>query len=158
MKRASHGPLGGIVDPSWRIGIVHSSFYPQEVSALVAGAKQELLAAGIASENISDHSVAGSFEIPLIGSVIAREKKADALIGIGIIIEGETAHAELLAREAARGIMDVQVTYGIPFAFEVLYVQSLSQAKARSSGTDNKGSEAARAVLHSLAEIAKLRS
>ena len=144
--------------PSWRIGIVFSSFYTEEVSALVDGAKAALLRAGIAEQNITEHAVAGSFEIPLIGSILAHEKKVDALIGMGIIVEGETHHAELLARESARGIMDVQVQYGIPFAFEVLYVKNLSQAKARSDGADNKGAEAAWAVLHSLANIRKLRS
>jgi len=85
-------------------------------------------------------------------------KKADALIGLGIIVEGETYHGEILARETARGIMDVQLQSHIPFAYEVLYVKTLEQAKERSMGADNKGGEAARAVLQSLAEIAKLYS
>ena len=158
MRTDHHASPAPKADPSWRIAIVYSSFYPEEVSALVAGAKQVLLAAGIPSENITDYPVPGSFEIPLIGSVIAHEKKADAIIGLGIIVEGETHHAELVAREAARGIMDVQIGYGMPFAFEVLYVDSLAQARGRSSGSDNKGGEAARAALHSLAQIRKLRS
>ncbi|NOS68214.1 MAG: 6,7-dimethyl-8-ribityllumazine synthase [Candidatus Peribacteraceae bacterium] len=145
-------------DPSWRIGIVYSSFYKEEIGAMVAGAKQVLLKAGITPTNITEHSVSGSFEIPLIGTALVFEKKVDALIGIGIIVEGETHHAELLARESARGIMDVQVRYGVPFAFEVLYVKKLRDAQVRSSGTNNKGAEAARAVLHSLAQIRKLRS
>jgi len=146
------------VDPSWLIGIIHSSFYPEEVSTLVAGAKQVLLESGIPSENIADYPAPGSFEIPLLGSVLAREEKADALSGLGIIVEGETHHADLIAKETARGIMDVQVHCGIPFAFEVLYVKKLSQAKVRSAGVRNKGGEAARSVLHSLAQIAKLQS
>ena len=117
-----------------------------------------LLKAGVPSKNIRAIPVPGSFEIPLLGAVLAQEKKADALIGLGIIVEGETHHADLLARETARGIMDVQVQYAIPFAFEVLYVKKLSQAKIRSTGAENKGEEAARAVLHSLAQIKKLRS
>lgn len=158
MKGAKSSSKNGIVDPQWRIGIVYSSFYTEEVERLVAGAEQVLLKAGIKAGNITEHPVAGSFEIPLLGSILAHEKKVDALIGIGIIVEGETHHAELLARESARGIMDVQVTYGIPFAFEVLYVKKLRDAALRASGADNKGAEAARAVLHSLAQIRKLRS
>lgn len=146
------------IDPAWRIAIISSSFYPKEVSRLVAGAKQVLLEAGIPSENIADYPVPGSFEIPLLGSVIAREKKADALIALGIIVDGETHHADLIARETVRGIMEVQIRHGIPFAFEVLYVEKLLQAKARSKGPSNKGGEAARAVLHCLAEMARIRS
>ena len=142
----------------WRIGIVHSSFYREEVGRIVAGARKMLEEAGIASKNISEHVAAGSFEIPLIGSVLAKAKKVDALLGIGIIVEGETHHAELLARESARGIMDVQLQYGIPFAFEILYVKNLKDAVLRSTGSSNKGAEAARAVLQSLAEMKRLRS
>ncbi|MSR87111.1 6,7-dimethyl-8-ribityllumazine synthase [Candidatus Peribacteria bacterium] len=143
-------------DPSWKIGIIRSSFYKEEVQALVDGARKTLLEAGISESNISEHPVPGSFEIPLLGSALAAAKKVDGLIGLGIIVEGETHHAGLVAAEAARGIMDVQVQYAMPFAFEVLYVKALSQAKERSSGADNKGAEAARAVLYSLAEISKL--
>ena len=145
-------------DPSWRIGIVYSSFYPEEIRSLIRGAREVLLKAGVPQENISEHKVAGSFEIPLIGSALAEAKKIDALIGLGIIVEGETHHAEAIAREAARGIMDVQVKFGIPFAFEVLYVKTLADAQVRSSGENNKGAEAAHAVLHSLAHIRHLRS
>jgi 6,7-dimethyl-8-ribityllumazine synthase len=142
-------------DPSWKIGIVYSSFYPQEVRLLVDGAKSALQAAGIKAGNISEHQVAGSFEIPLIGSALSEAKKVDGLIGIGIIVEGETHHAELVAKQAVQGIMDVQVRYRVPFAFEVLFVKELAQAKVRASGADNKGREAANAVLHSLAQLSK---
>ncbi len=156
--RTDHKPLPAVkADPSWRVAIIHSSFYPEEVGTLVAGAREALIAAGIDAKNVTDYPVSGSFEIPLIGAVLAQEKKADALIGLGIIVEGETHHARLIAGETARGIMDVQVTHGMPFAFEVLYVKKLSQAKVRSAGSHNKGGEAARAVLHSLAQIAGTR-
>jgi 6,7-dimethyl-8-ribityllumazine synthase len=140
------------------VGIVFASFYPDEIRALVEGAKKELITAGMPAANISEHEVAGSFEIPLIGAALTEAKKVDALIGIGIIVEGETHHARLLAESVAHGIMDVQVRYQIPFAFEVLYVKDLAQAKVRAEGEDNKGGEAARAVLHSLAQMAKLHS
>ena len=157
MRVVSHS-LSFSIDPSWRIAIVHSSYYPEEVLKLISGATQALIDAGIPEKNIAVHSTSGCFEIPLLGSVIAQQKKADALIGLGIIVEGETYHADLVARETARGIMDVQVRHGMPFAFEILYVKKLSQAKVRSAGSQNKGGEAARTALHSLAEIGKLRS
>lgn len=134
------------VNPLWRIGIVASMFYQDEMKKLIEGARGTFLEAGIPANNISVYETPGSFEVPLIGSMLAAKKKVDALIGLGIIIEGETHHANLLAENATRGIMDTQLKYGIPFAFEILYVDSLKLAHARL----NKGTEAANAVLQSL--------
>lgn len=142
------------VNPNWRIGIVYSPYYKEEAEAIVRGTEEALSAAGIKEENISKHVVFGSFEIPLIGAALCEAKKVDALVGIGIIVEGETQHARLLADQTAKGMMDIQVRYRVPFAFEVLYVNNLAQAKERSA----KGAEAAAAVLHSLAKLAELSS
>ncbi len=116
------------------------------MDALIASAEEALTEAGIDPKNIAVHSAAGSFEVPLLGAAIAEANAADALIGLGIIVEGDTHHADLLAREAARGIMDVQLQYRLPFAFEILYVDSLALAQKRL----DKGREAAIAVLQSL--------
>lgn len=140
-------PIIPSANPSWKIAIIHASYYPGEVAAMVKSAKDALLAAGVPGNNISVHAVHGSFEIPLMGSVMAQKQEVDALIGIGVIVEGETEHGNLIAEATAHGIMDVQVRFGMPFAFEVLYVKSLKDAQARA----NKGAEAAAAVLASLA-------
>lgn len=145
-------------DPSWRVAIVASSYYAEEIAGLIAGAKGTLLAAGVREENISVHDAPGSFEIPLIGSALAAAGSADALIGFGIIVQGETKHADLLATEVARGIMDVQLRHCLPFAFEVLWVGDLAQAQVRCTGPGNKGEEAAAAVLKSLAELSKIHA
>ncbi len=146
------------VDPSWRIGIVASSFHPEHVQGLIDGARQIFRSAGLAEEKVTIHPAAGAFEIPLIGAALAQAKSVDALLGLGVIVEGETHHARLLAESVAHGMMDVQVTYRIPFAFEVLYVQNITQALERCAGEQNKGAEAAIAVLHSLAQLQGLRS
>lgn len=149
-------PLPNDIDPSWRIGIVASSFYEEEIDSLIAAATKTLTDAGIDEEKISFHIVPGSFEIPLLGAALAKNKTVDALIAFGIIVEGETQHARLLADNTARGIMDVQVQYCIPFAFEVLYVDDLKTAQERCKDKNNKGVEAAHAVLHSLAQLRAL--
>lgn len=126
-----------------RIGIVYSQWYPEIVELLRASAIREFVKQGIAEGNISEHPSPGSFEIPLIGRNLAQEESVDALIALGVIVEGETHHADLIAREAARGCMDIQVHYGIPFGFEILYVDDIALAQARRE----RGEEAARAVL-----------
>ena len=154
MKQFSQRDLPPGINRAWRIGIVHSSFYKEEVAALVEGAVQVLKDAGISAAHIKTYAVPGSFEIPLIGAALAGEREADALIGLGIIVQGETHHARLIAEQAARGIMDVQVQYGVPFAFEILFVDTIALARERL----DRGEEAALAVLHSLAELKKIGS
>ena len=115
-------PLPQAIDTQWTIGIVASLYHQDLIDPMIKQATSILLKAGLKEKNISVHAAPGSFEIPLIGSALAATKKFDALIAFGVIIEGQTHHAELLARETARGIMDVQLDYHIPFAFEILYV------------------------------------
>lgn len=158
MKICKEDQISGKVDPNWKIGIVFSTYYEDEINSLVECAKETLIEAGISSDQISLHPVTGSFEVPLIGAALANAKEADALIGFGIIIQGETEHAEHVARETARGIMDVQTQYCVPFAYEVLHVNSLEEAQDRCGKSNNKGKEAACTVLHSLAELQSMRS
>lgn len=137
-------------DPAWRIGIIYSSFYPEIISAMREVAVQELLESGIQESCITQHEVPGSFEIPLIGKNLAEKKSVDALIALGVIVQGETHHAALIAEQSARGIMDVQLRYGIPFAMEILFVEDLKVARDRT----DKGLAAAKTVLKTLAAMA----
>jgi 6,7-dimethyl-8-ribityllumazine synthase len=154
LMKTEHKAFKSNVDPSWRIGIVASEYYSEQMDTLIKGALDELQKAGIPKENCSVHRVSGSFEIPLIGSELADSKSIDALIGLGIIVEGETHHASLIAQQVCRGIMDIQCKYRIPFAFEILYVDAIRQAEERL----DRGKEAAATVLHSLAKLRSIRS
>jgi len=141
------------VKNDWRVAIVHSSYYGDDVKKMVISAKESLMKAGIKKNRISVYEAAGTFEIPLIGAVIAEKEKADAIIGFGIVVQGETYHAQTIVSEAARGMMDVQTKFQIPFAFEVLYADSLSIARKR---LKTRGEEAAKAVLSSLGVIERI--
>jgi 6,7-dimethyl-8-ribityllumazine synthase len=158
MKQSHARPMPK-ADPAWKIGIVASYYYKEEMEGLVAGAKEALLEAGLPEANILLHEASGSFEVPLIGAALAESKKVDALIGFGIIVEGKTHHARLLAENVARAFMDVQMKHLLPFAFEILYVNDIAQAQERSApGPANKGREGAHAALHSLAELKRIRA
>ncbi len=147
-------PFAGSVDREWRIGIVYASFYKEECDRLVASAEEMLLSAGIPPDHIQKYPVFGSFEIPLIGAALAARKSVDALIGIGIIVQGETRHAALIADQAAEGIMRVQTEHHIPFAFEILAVDTMEQARERL----DQGAQAAQSVLQSLALLRRIGS
>lgn len=145
------------VRSDWRVGIVFAPYYKEETDALVKGAKDMLLAAGLPDANIILSVAPGSFEVPLLGRALAESGKVDAMIGFGIIVEGDTHHARLLAESVTTAMMEIQMDYVMPFAYEVLYVNTLEQARARSVGENNKGKEAAFAVLQSLVELEKIR-
>lgn len=157
MKKDHTISFPAVVDSNWKIGIVASSYYEEEINGLIEGAKKTFVAAGLSDANIIVYPAPGSFEIPLIGAALAEEEKVDALIGFGIIVEGETHHARLLAEAATNGIMETQLTYHIPFAFEVLYVNNIEDARRRCFGNESKGIEAALAVLHSLSSLSSIK-
>ena len=150
MKQDTPSPI--TADPSWSVAIIYSAWYPELVGPMVADARKTLLEAGIPEENITMHKAPGSFEIPLLGAAVAEAGSADAIIALGVVVNGETHHARLVAEQAARGAMDIQLKYLVPFAFEILYVDTIELAKTRS----DKGKAAAITTLHSLTELQRI--
>ncbi len=144
------------INPSWNIAIVAAQWHRDILQPMIEGAQKTLEDAGIPSSHISIHDAAGSFEIPLIGSALI--EKVDAIIGLGIVLQGETGHAEAIVTTTAQAMMDLQIKHGKPFAFEILHVTDLDTARARATGDQNKGFEAARAVLWSLSSLQKISS
>jgi 6,7-dimethyl-8-ribityllumazine synthase len=131
-----------------RIAVVAARFNEVITRKLVDGALAGLAALGVAGDDIDVAWVPGAFEIPLVARRLARSGRFDGVICLGAVIRGETAHFDLVANEAARGIADVSRDTGIPVIFEVLAVENLAQAEDRAGGSHgNKGWEAAEAVL-----------
>ena len=93
------------------------------------------------------HWVPGAMEIPLALMSLAESSRFDALIALGCVINGETAHFQFVAGEAARGVMHVQLDTGVPIAFGVLTTFDRDQALARSGPKHNKGAEAAETAI-----------
>lgn len=158
MLQTSIGTIDGMVDPTWRIGLVLGRYYPEQMGVLEEGALSMLHELGIPHQNVHRAQAVGSFEIPLIATRLVAERKVDAVIALSIIVEGETHHARLVAEQAARGCMDIQLTHGIPCAFEVLYVDTIGQVTARSQPHNNKGAQAAYTVIQSLIDLQTLAS
>jgi 6,7-dimethyl-8-ribityllumazine synthase len=131
-----------------RVAIVAARFNELVTTKLVEGACAGLSHHGVVPEDVTVAWVPGAFEIPLVALRLAASGRFDALICLGAVIRGETAHFDLVAAEAARGISEVGRTTGVPCIFEVLTTDDLSQALARAGGEHgNKGWEAAGSAL-----------
>ena len=133
---------------SLKVGIVCSRFNEFVVNALLDGAKRGLAKHGVKDKNIEVFWVPGAFEIPVMTRLMALSRKYDALVTLGAVIRGETAHFEYVAGPCAEGIMQVQLETLVPIGFGVLTVESVEQAAERSRPDDtNKGFEAAEVAI-----------
>lgn len=137
----------------FKIAIVASSFHDDITARMAEGAVQALRESGVRDKNIKVIWVPGSFELPLACQKVALSKKFDGIIAIGCVIKGETDHHYHIANECSRGIMKVMLGHSIPIGFGVITTNSLEQALSRSYGENNKGKEAAEAVLEMLSKF-----
>lgn len=127
--------------------LVVSEWNTAITEALYEGAVSVLTSFEVAPENIIRWNVPGSFEL-IYGAKKAQEKKPDAVIAIGSVIQGETPHFDFICQGVAQGIKDLNVQSQVPVIFCVLTDNTLEQAQARSGGNHgNKGKEAAVAAL-----------
>lgn len=124
-------------------------------SRLLSGAIDELKRHGADEKNIDIIWVPGSFEIPLIAKKTAKTNKYAAIITLGAVIKGATAHFDYVSAEVSKGVASVSLETGIPVIFGVLTCDNIEQAIER-AGTKagNKGSEAAKSAIE-MANILK---
>lgn len=139
---------GESVGEGRHVAIVVSRFHEHVTAKLLQGALEGLKERGVADEAVDVAWVPGAFEIPLVAQRMAATGAYDAVICLGAVVRGETAHFELVAAEAARGAAEVSRETGIPVIFEVLATETLAQAEARAGGAHgNRGWDAAQASL-----------
>jgi 6,7-dimethyl-8-ribityllumazine synthase len=137
-----------VVGEGRRIAIVVARFHEHVTAKLLEGALGGLRAHGVALDAVDVAWVPGAFEIPLVARRMASAGAYDAVICLGAVVRGQTAHFELVSAEAARGVGEVARETGIPAIFEVLATETLAQAEERSGGANgNRGWDAAEAAL-----------
>ena len=127
---------GSIKYSGGKIGIAVSRFNNDITGNLLKGALHGLKKYSVPEENIVVVKVPGAFEIPLAAQKLLRgDNMADAcdvIITLGVIIKGDTDHYEYVCKETADGIMRIQLDEGRPVIFEVLMVDQVERAEARS--------------------------
>ena len=131
-----------------RVAIVASRFNETIVKSLVDGALDCLARHGVSEQDITLAWVPGAFEIPATAKRLASSGEVDAVVCLGVVIRGETAHFDFVAGHAMNGLGAASVEAGIPMTAGILTTETVAQATDRAGGKmGNKGFEAALAAI-----------
>lgn len=148
----------GLIATGLRFGIAVSRFNNFITDRLLQGALDALSRAGAGGKDVDVVHVPGSFELPLTSKKMALTGRYDALIAIGCVIRGETAHYDYVCAETSRGLQLAQMDTGVPVLFCVLTCDTLEQAIDRAGlKGGNKGFEAGLGAVEMAALSQKLR-
>jgi 6,7-dimethyl-8-ribityllumazine synthase len=136
--------------PKARVAVISSSWHLDICNDLIAGAQRALTSASISDVEVI--YVPGSFEIPL-ASQLAFEKGFDAVVAVGLVLQGETPHFDYVCQGVTQGVIDVSLKFSAPIGFGVLMCNTLDQAIARcgrSESIEDKGYDSAVAAIRLL--------
>ncbi len=127
----------------FRFALVVSIFNQEYTDALLASAQDVLK-----GHDLTIVRVPGAYEIPLLVQRLARTKRYAAVLGLGVVWQGKTLHAQEILRAVTDALMRISLETDVPVIHEVLAVGSETEARARTMGTKlNRGREAAEAAL-----------
>jgi 6,7-dimethyl-8-ribityllumazine synthase len=150
---------GDLSAAGMRFAIVVARWNAVITERLLQGALDGLLRSGAAKQEIQIVRVPGAWEIPSAARTLAESKSVDAIITLGCLLRGETAHYEAIYTEVARGIGESQQATGVPHSFGVLTCETLEQALDRAGvKAGNKGFEAAIAAIEMVSVTQKLQA
>jgi 6,7-dimethyl-8-ribityllumazine synthase len=141
-----------------RFAIVAAKYNAAYVNSMVRGACRVLRSAGV--RDIQLVRVPGAYEIPVAAKRLARlaNPPLSGVICLGVILRGETAHAQLIGEAGTRALMEIQVREEGPMIHEVLLLENRAQARARClSSEHNRGAEAAQTALEMARVMESLR-
>ena len=137
--------------------LVASQFNAKYVRGLATHCTDELRRLSPASR-IALHRVPGAFEIPIVVREKARQGNVDAIVALGVILQGETAHAQYLGQVVTQALQQISLEHGVPVIHGVLSLKDEEQARKRCLEDEiNRGTEAARTAVEMANLLAKLR-
>ncbi|ATO32034.1 6,7-dimethyl-8-ribityllumazine synthase [Dickeya dianthicola] len=151
---------GVVAAPNARVAIAIARFNHFINDSLLEGALDALKRIGqVKEENVTVVWVPGAYELPLTARALANSQRYDAVVALGTVIRGGTAHFEFVAGECSSGLSHVAMNSDIPVAFGVLTTESIEQAIER-AGTKagNKGAEAALTALEMINVLHSIKS
>jgi 6,7-dimethyl-8-ribityllumazine synthase len=142
-----------------RFAVVSTRWNTVITDRLLQGALDGLYRSGAAKGDVEIIRVPGAWEVPSAARSLAETGRFDAIVTLGCLLRGETAHYEAIYTEVARGIGQSQQETGIPHAFGVLTCETLEQALDRAGlKAGNKGFEAAIAAIEMVSIQRKLKA
>ena len=152
---AVEGDLGA---EGMKFAIVVARWNAVITERLLDGAMDALLRSGALRSDIQVVRVPGAWEIPGAARILAESRKVDAIVTLGCLLRGETAHYEAIFNEVSRGIGQSQQETGVPHSFGVLTCETLEQALHRAGiKAGNKGFEAALAAIEMVSLSRKIK-
>ncbi|MFZ4754961.1 MAG: 6,7-dimethyl-8-ribityllumazine synthase [Miltoncostaeaceae bacterium] len=152
-------PAEQIANADVRIAAVVAGFHRGIAESLLDGAVTRLAESGVTADRVDVHWVPGAFEAPSAAQALAMTGRYDAVMALGAVIRGETAHFEYVCDATAHGLMRVSLDTGVPCAFGILTCDTMAQAQARAGGDKgNKGDEAADAAVAMINLLASARA
>lgn len=139
---------GNLVAEGLKFGIVCARFNNFFVSKLLDGAMDTIIRHGGNANDVSVAYVPGSYEIPFAIKKLLKTEKYDAIIALGVVIQGATPHAGYINSEVAKCLAQLGLEFGIPVTYGMITAENIEQAIER-SGTKagNKGADAALAAI-----------
>ena len=139
------------------VGIVVSRFNSFLTEQLVKGAVDAFVRMGGDEKNLTLVRVPGAYEIPLVAKRLAM-KKCDAVIALGAVVQGATAHADLINQATARAFCEISLETGVPVIDGIVSAENLEQAVER-CGTKqgNKGFSAMQSAIEMVKVVAQLK-
>lgn len=137
-----------------RVAIIAARYNFQLVNSLLESVLQTLDTCGVKAEDLETFRVPGSNEIPHIAGMVAKTGAFDVIIGLGVVIAGETDHHAIITESTAHALHSVGIRFEVPVINGILAVNTRDQAEARITGELDRGSEFAHAAL----EMAQLNN
>ena len=139
------------------IAIVASLYHDTYVSGMLEAATEEIQQIA-PNASITVYRVPGAFEVPVTAEMVLRNSGADAVMALGVVIRGETEHADLVAASVTDALQRMAVKHVVPVIHEVLLLDTEEQAEERCLGvTINRGTEAARTAMNMVQLFKKMR-
>jgi 6,7-dimethyl-8-ribityllumazine synthase len=130
-----------------RVGLIAARYNFQMVNALLESVMNTLGSCGVRSDDIEVFRVPGSNEIPHAAAMAAKTGAFDAVIALGLIIEGDTDHHAIIGHATATALQTIGINFEIPIINGIITVRNEQQAEARITGDLNRGAEFAHAAL-----------
>lgn len=148
---------GGLHVDGARVAVAVTRFNGYITESLLAGALDTLRRSGVGDDSITVVRVPGCYELPLVVDRLAGGGGYDAVVALGCVIRGATAHFDYVAGECSSGLAQAMQRHGVPVGFGVLTTDTIEQALER-AGTKggNKGADAAASALEMVSLLGQL--